>query len=97
MTLACSECSPSFFLSILMSASRISRLTALRGRSYATSASGLNANSLAKAEQLSADWKGTNFVGGTTKNYIGGEFVESKADKWLEIHDPVSHNEIRLF
>jgi malonate-semialdehyde dehydrogenase (acetylating) / methylmalonate-semialdehyde dehydrogenase len=49
----------------------------------------LNAISRAKAEQLSADWKGTSLIGGTTKNYIGGEFVESKADKWLEIHDPV--------
>jgi malonate-semialdehyde dehydrogenase (acetylating)/methylmalonate-semialdehyde dehydrogenase len=72
-----------------MSASAISRLSALRGRGYATSASGLNATSLAKAKQLSADWKGTSLVGGTTKNYIGGEFVDSKADKWLEIHDPV--------
>ena len=72
-----------------MSTLRIPRLRTLRGRSYATSAPSLNATSRAKAEQLSADWKGTSLVGGTTKNYIGGEFVESKAEKWLEIHDPV--------
>lgn len=29
-------------------------------------------------------------TGGSTKNFIGGQFVESKADKWLEVHDPVS-------
>jgi malonate-semialdehyde dehydrogenase (acetylating)/methylmalonate-semialdehyde dehydrogenase len=49
----------------------------------------LNTTARAKAEQLSADWKGTSLVGGTTKNYIGGKFVESKAENWLEIHDPV--------
>jgi malonate-semialdehyde dehydrogenase (acetylating)/methylmalonate-semialdehyde dehydrogenase len=48
----------------------------------------LNATARAKAEQVSADWKGTSLTGGTTKNYIGGEFVESKTDKWIELHDP---------
>lgn len=72
-----------------MSVSAISCLRSLRGRTYTTSASTLNPISLAKANQLSADWKGTSLIGGTTTNYIGGEFVESKADKWLEIHDPV--------
>lgn len=60
----------------------------LRPRGYAT-ASGLTATARGKAEVLSADWKGTNYLGSTTKNYIGGEFTESKAEKWLEIHDPV--------
>lgn len=43
-----------------------------------------------RAEQLSSNWKGTNASGGATKNYIGGEFVESKAEKWLDVVDPVS-------
>lgn len=42
------------------------------------------------AEEVSAKWKGTSATGGNTKNYIGGEFVESKADRWLEVRDPVS-------
>ncbi|KZP10557.1 Methylmalonate-semialdehyde dehydrogenase [Athelia psychrophila] len=70
-----------------MSGSRISRLNLLRPRGYAT-VSGLSATARGKAEVLSADWKGTNYLGSTTKNYIGGEFTESKAEKWLEIHDP---------
>lgn len=71
-----------------MSGSRITRSNLFRPRGYAT-VSGLNATARGKAEVLSADWKGTNYSGGTTKNYIGGEFTESKAEKWLEIHDPV--------
>ncbi|WOO81886.1 putative methylmalonate-semialdehyde dehydrogenase [acylating], mitochondrial [Vanrija pseudolonga] len=42
------------------------------------------------AEEVSAKWKGTSATGGNTKNYIGGEFVESKADRWLEVRDPAS-------
>lgn len=43
-----------------------------------------------KAELLSSSWKGTNASGGNTKNYIGGEFVESKTDKWIDVLDPSS-------
>ena len=42
------------------------------------------------AEDVSSKWKGTTANGGKTKNYIGGKFVDSKADKWLDVHDPVS-------
>lgn len=42
------------------------------------------------AEEVSSKWKGTTANGGRTKNYIGGEFFESQAEKWLEVHDPVS-------
>ena len=42
------------------------------------------------AEEVSSNWKGTTADGGRTKNYIGGKFLESKAEKWLEVHDPVS-------
>ncbi|EIW71962.1 hypothetical protein TREMEDRAFT_70598 [Tremella mesenterica DSM 1558] len=51
--------------------------------SHKYSALGLQA-----AEQVSSKWKGTTADGGTTKNYIGGEFLDSKADKWLEVRDP---------
>ena len=44
----------------------------------------------AAAEEITAKWKGTTANGGRTKNYIGGSFVESQADKWLEVRDPVS-------
>lgn len=40
------------------------------------------------AQQLSADWKGTSATGGTTKNFIGGEFVESKTTEWIDLPDP---------
>jgi hypothetical protein len=47
------------------------------------------------AEEVSSKWKGTTANGGKTKNYIGGEFVDSSAKKWLEVRDPVClRNEI---
>ena len=51
--------------------------------------SGLNTAARAKAEQITAQWKGTNASGGNVKNYIGGKFVDSKADKWIDLVDPV--------
>jgi len=48
----------------------------------------LSAVALPKAEQISASWKGTNATGGSTKNFIGGEFVESKTTEWIDVHDP---------
>lgn len=63
-------------------------------RSFATSArvgAGLSALARPVAEKITAEWKGTSMIGGTTKNFIGGQFVESKADKWLEVHDPVGY------
>ncbi|THH11200.1 hypothetical protein EW145_g822 [Phellinidium pouzarii] len=41
-----------------------------------------------RAEQLSANWKGTNASGDSTKNFIGGQFVESKADNFIDVVDP---------
>lgn len=41
------------------------------------------------AESISVAWKGTSMTGGTTKNFIGGHFLESKADTWLDVFDPV--------
>ncbi|WWC72095.1 methylmalonate-semialdehyde dehydrogenase (acylating) [Kwoniella pini CBS 10737] len=40
------------------------------------------------AKEISEKWKGTSAIGGNTKNYIGGEFKESKAEKWLDVNDP---------
>ncbi|KAF9260222.1 Methylmalonate-semialdehyde dehydrogenase [Marasmius fiardii PR-910] len=51
---------------------------------------GLGATSLERAEQLSSQWKGTNFLGGTAKNFIDGEFRESSTDKWIELLDPAT-------
>ncbi|EPQ61403.1 hypothetical protein GLOTRDRAFT_124283 [Gloeophyllum trabeum ATCC 11539] len=79
-----------------MSVSRVSRLGIKQTRQYGTAVSGspkpplsgLNAAVRAKAEQLSAQWKGTSATGGDTKNYIGGEFVQSKASDWIDVVDP---------
>ena len=51
--------------------------------------SGLNAAARVKAEQITAEWKGTNASGQNVKNYIGGKFVDSQADKWIDLVDPV--------
>lgn len=62
-------------------------------RSLATAArpplSALSASARAKAEQISSEWKGTSASGNNTKNFIGGEFVESKAQAWIDVVDPV--------
>lgn len=34
-------------------------------------------------------WRGTSTVGDTTKLYINGEWVDSKATQFFDIHDPV--------
>ncbi|KAF9056521.1 methylmalonate-semialdehyde dehydrogenase [Panaeolus papilionaceus] len=49
---------------------------------------GLSALALPRAEQISANWQGTSATGGATKNFIGGEFIESKSTEWIDIHDP---------
>ncbi|KDQ63422.1 hypothetical protein JAAARDRAFT_29451 [Jaapia argillacea MUCL 33604] len=79
-----------------MSASRISRLSHLQARKYATSASGhprppvsgLSDTARPLAEKLSKEWKGTSATGGVTKNFIGGEFVESKTTDFVDVVDP---------
>ncbi|KAF9462086.1 methylmalonate-semialdehyde dehydrogenase [Collybia nuda] len=73
-----------------MSVARFSRISPLRARPFATSATraALSASALPKAEQISAEWKGTSATGGTTKNFIGGEFVESQSSEWVDVLDP---------
>jgi malonate-semialdehyde dehydrogenase (acetylating)/methylmalonate-semialdehyde dehydrogenase len=68
-----------------------------RNLRYASTAAAASTSSSAKfaplamkaAEEVSTKWKGTTANGGKTKNYIGGEFVDSSAKKWLEVRDPV--------
>jgi len=73
---------------------RLPSINCLHVRTFATAVtrpplSGLNATVRAKAEQISSQWKGTNASGGTVKNYIGGQFVDSKSADWVDIVDPV--------
>ncbi|KAJ7786156.1 methylmalonate-semialdehyde dehydrogenase [Mycena metata] len=58
-------------------------------RKFSSSAShnSLSALARASAERLS-EWRGTSVSGGTTKNFIGGEFVESKTADWIDVLDP---------
>ncbi|EJD55669.1 methylmalonate-semialdehyde dehydrogenase [Auricularia subglabra TFB-10046 SS5] len=51
-------------------------------------ASGLSSAAVARAHALTKDWKGTSGTGGNAKNYINGQFVESAASKWIDVHDP---------
>ncbi|KAL5495376.1 hypothetical protein ACEPAI_839 [Sanghuangporus weigelae] len=80
-----------------MSLPRLSRVARTSGvRSYATASEirvksplvGLSSVAREKAEQLSANWKGTSASGDSTKNYIGGQFVDSKADSLIDVLDP---------
>jgi malonate-semialdehyde dehydrogenase (acetylating)/methylmalonate-semialdehyde dehydrogenase len=80
----------------MLRSARLTPITLRAVRGYASAATKPAAGSkysplaAAAAEEVSSKWKGTSAVGGKTKNYINGEFVESKASKWLEVRDPVS-------
>ncbi|TFK77243.1 methylmalonate-semialdehyde dehydrogenase [Pluteus cervinus] len=68
----------------------VARLRAVGARRISTSASRNALGSAARplAEKISSEWRGTSMTGGTTKNFIGGEFVESKATEWIDVVDP---------
>lgn len=73
----------------------------LQLRAYASAAlastssnSKLSPLALKAAEEVSSKWKGTTANGGKTKLYIGGEFLDSKTDTWLEVRDPVSSEQV---
>lgn len=73
----------------------------LQLRAYASAAlastssnSKLSPLALKAAEEVSSKWKGTTANGGKTKLYIGGEFLDSKTDTWLEVRDPVSPEQV---
>ena len=79
-----------------MPLAKLPRPTQFGVRSLATSASkpalsGLSAAANSRAEKISQDWKGTSATGGNTKNFVGGEFVESKAEQWIDVVDPVRY------
>ncbi|KAM6498429.1 methylmalonate-semialdehyde dehydrogenase [Amanita muscaria] len=59
-------------------------------RAFSTSASSraLSAKAVPFAEKISAEWSGTSASGRNTKNFIAGEFVESKAGQWFDVLDP---------
>jgi malonate-semialdehyde dehydrogenase (acetylating) / methylmalonate-semialdehyde dehydrogenase len=62
--------------------------TALSSKRFlATASIALSTVAQTHASSLS-NWPGTSFSGGQIKNYIGGSFVESKANKWIDVHDP---------
>ncbi len=83
-----------------MPLAKLPRSARLSVRSYATTGSRslgtLSATAKAKAEKISQEWKGTSATGGNTKNFVGGEFVESKADKWIDVVDPVSFTSVTV-
>lgn len=82
-----------------MTLTGIVRFRTNHARRFATSAihSGLGPTARSHAEKISTDWKGTSMTGGTTKNFIGGQFVESKTSEWIDVLDPVGlqHHHIR--
>jgi hypothetical protein len=73
-----------------MHLSRVYRQS-LRCFHTSTSVKALSALAQPVAERISTNWKGTNATGSPTKNFVGGQFVESKATEWIDVHDPVSH------
>lgn len=70
---------------------RFALLRSIGSRGISTTArlQALSAAARPKAEQISAEWKGTSATGANTKNFIGGQFVESKSTEWIEVQDPV--------
>ncbi|EAU92693.2 methylmalonate-semialdehyde dehydrogenase [Coprinopsis cinerea okayama7 len=69
---------------------RFALLRSIGSRGISTTArlQALSAAARPKAEQISAEWKGTSATGANTKNFIGGQFVESKSTEWIEVQDP---------
>lgn len=77
--------------STLMYCRRFPQLRTVQSHSFHSTShvKALSPLAIQKAEQISSQWKGTSATGGTTKNFIGGEFVESKTAEWIDTHDPV--------
>jgi len=70
-----------------------STCSSLRLASAATASSSsasLSGLSLERAKEIESKWQGTNTSGGNIPNFVGGEWVQSKAKEWLDVHDPVS-------
>lgn len=58
--------------------------------SAAASETSLGSLAYERARDVDSKWKGTSTLGGTTKNFVHGQFVDSKTERWVEVRDPVS-------
>lgn len=61
-----------------------------RGLHSTSATAALGSLAAARAKDVESKWRGTSTSGGTTKNYVDGQFVDSKTDGWIEVPDPVS-------
>jgi malonate-semialdehyde dehydrogenase (acetylating)/methylmalonate-semialdehyde dehydrogenase len=67
-----------------------SRKASLHTSCVRASPSGLGQTAQAKAQEIESKWRGTKTLGGKTSNYVDGEFIESKTDNWMDLHDPAT-------
>lgn len=58
--------------------------------SQSAASSPLGALALERAKDVEQKWRGTSTLGGTTKNYVDGQFVDSKTSRWVDVHDPAT-------
>ena len=49
------------------------------------------------ADLQSQNWKGTSTNGSDTKLFMGGEFVSSKTERWIDVNDPVRFFSISIY
>lgn len=94
---------PSAAMARMTASGRVASLSAPRclpsrasARRYASAATATASRTAAagtladqNASKESGRWKGTDTLGGSTKLFIGGQFVESRADRWIDVNDPV--------
>lgn len=50
----------------------------------------LTSTAAERAKDVESKWQGTSTSGGTTKNFVGGQWLDSKTQNWLDVHEPVS-------
>lgn len=50
----------------------------------------LGALAYERAQDVERKWRGTSTMGGTTKNYVNGQFIDSKTNRWVDVHDPAT-------
>ncbi|EPQ32270.1 uncharacterized protein PFL1_00467 [Pseudozyma flocculosa PF-1] len=62
--------------------------TATSSHAGGAAAAQLSPLALSKAKDVESKWKGVSMFGGTTKNYVDGQFVDSKTSQWLDVNDP---------
>ncbi|CCF53941.1 hypothetical protein NDA14_002214 [Ustilago hordei] len=69
-------------------ASRLAQPAAAAAASSGAAKAQLSQIALSRAQLVDSKWQGTSMLGGTTKNYIDGKFVESSTSSWLDVNDP---------